>query len=157
MADNQLTFLLPGAPGIAAQLSVQLIGNTGEPVGTPLAVTESGVGGYYRATMAGAAGVYGAVLLYAGDTPIALDAKREFRWDGTEIEPGFTSSDRATLTSADAAARALADGRFVIDYANSTATQYDADGTVRTVFDLVEADGTTPATTAQSAVDRVPQ
>jgi hypothetical protein len=61
------------------------------------------------------------------------------------------------LISADLAARALADGRYVIDYEASTATQYNPDGTQRTVFDLVEADGTTPATTAATAVERVPQ
>jgi hypothetical protein len=76
----------------------------------------------------------------------------------------YTAPDNAgianTLTAAQAAelaATASADGRFVIDYADSTATQYNANGTVRTVFNLRESDGITPATTAQSAVERVPQ
>jgi hypothetical protein len=57
---------------------------------------------------------------------------------------------------ADLAARALADGRYEIDYTASTATQYNPDGTVRTVFDLQDADGN-PATSGQTAVKRVPQ
>jgi hypothetical protein len=69
---------------------------------------------------------------------------------------GFTSGDRNILIAAEAAARAVASGRHKIDYAASTATQYNADGSVRTVFDLVDADGN-PATTGATAVERVPQ
>jgi len=86
MADDKLTFLLFGAFGLAASLTVQLIGETGEPVGAPLAVTESALGGgHYRSTMAGAAGVYAAVVLYDGDTPIPLQGDSAFVWDGTNI------------------------------------------------------------------------
>ena len=140
-------------PGIAADLSVQLQGPNLEPIGTPLAVTETAQGGYYKAQMTGAAGVYSAVLLRDGEIEASIPV---FRWDGTDIEPGFTSADRATLTAADAAARALADGQFVIDYADSTATQMNADGTPRTVFDLLDAEGN-PATSAATSVERVPQ
>jgi hypothetical protein len=52
---------------------------------------------------------------------------------------------------------AIADGRHAINYTAGTATQYNTDGTVRTVFDLFEADGTTPATSASAAVERRPQ
>ena len=69
---------------------------------------------------------------------------------------GFTSGDRNILIAAEAAARAVASGRHKINYAASTATQYNADGSVRTVFDLVDADGD-PATTGASAVERVPR
>jgi hypothetical protein len=69
---------------------------------------------------------------------------------------GFTTTRHNALIAADLAARALADGRYEIDYTLSTATQYDPDGTVRTVFDLQDADGN-PATSGQTAVKRVPQ
>ncbi len=62
-----------------------------------------------------------------------------------------------TAQSCLSAARAVADGRFVADYTNSTATQYNQDGTSRTVFDLLQADGSTAATSAQDAVERRPQ
>jgi hypothetical protein len=60
-----------------------------------------------------------------------------------------------TLITIEGAALALVDGRFMIDYANSTATQYAQDGSTRTVFDLYDRDGNL-ATTAESAVDRRP-
>jgi len=69
---------------------------------------------------------------------------------------GFTASDRNILIAAEAAAKAVASGRHKINYAASTATQYNADGTVRTVFDLVDEDGD-PATSGASAVERVPR
>jgi hypothetical protein len=69
---------------------------------------------------------------------------------------GFTTERNASLVATEAAAKAVADGRHVIDYLNSIATQYEADGSVRTVFDLIDQDGN-PATTAQAAVERVPQ
>jgi hypothetical protein len=49
-------------------------------------------------------------------------------------------------------------GRFKINYDATppTATQYNIDGTVRQVFILRDKDGN-PATSAQTAVDRVPQ
>jgi hypothetical protein len=67
-------------------------------------------------------------------------------------------SSRATQQTAvviQDAALALADGRHKIDYLNSTATQYDLDGEVRTVFVLRDQDGNL-ATSAQTAVERVP-
>jgi hypothetical protein len=69
---------------------------------------------------------------------------------------GFTTTRHNALIAADLAARALADGRYDIDYTLSTATQYNPDGTVRTVFDLEDPDGN-PATSGQTAVKRVPQ
>jgi hypothetical protein len=69
---------------------------------------------------------------------------------------GFTTTRHNALLAAESAARAVADGRHKIDYAASTATQYNADGSVRTVFDLLEANGS-PATSGQNAVERVPQ
>jgi hypothetical protein len=70
---------------------------------------------------------------------------------------GFTTTRHDALIAAESAAKAVADGRHKIDYAVSTATQYNVDGSERTVFDLLEADGATPATTAATAVERVPQ
>ena len=69
---------------------------------------------------------------------------------------GFTTDRHNALIAAEAAARAVASGRHKINYAASTATQYNADGTVRTVFDLVDEDGN-PATTGAVAVERVPR
>jgi hypothetical protein len=69
---------------------------------------------------------------------------------------GFTTDRHNALIAAEAAAKSVASGRHKIDYAASTATQYNADGTVRTVFDLVDADGD-PATSGAVAVERIPQ
>ena len=63
----------------------------------------------------------------------------------------------ASVQSCLSAATAIADGQFVNDYTNSTATQYNTDNTVRTVFNLYQADGVTAATSAQDAVERRPQ
>jgi hypothetical protein len=77
-------------------------------------------------------------------------------WGYNGADRSLSGAQATALISADAAARAVADGRHDIDFANSTTTQYNADGTVRTVFDLEDADGN-PATTAANAVNRVPQ
>ena len=69
---------------------------------------------------------------------------------------GFTTERNTALLDAQAAALAIADGRHVINYTASTATQYNADGTLRTVFDLKDAAGN-PATATSAAVERVPQ
>jgi hypothetical protein len=61
----------------------------------------------------------------------------------------------ASLATTLALAQAFTLGRFKIDYPNSTATQYNVDGTVRKVFSLLDDQGN-PAIDAQSAVDRVP-
>jgi hypothetical protein len=68
---------------------------------------------------------------------------------------GFTSTRHDALISAESAARAVADGRFMIDYANSRETQYSVDGSVRTVFEIYDRDGNL-ATTPEGAVDRRP-
>jgi len=60
------------------------------------------------------------------------------------------------VSSCLSAAEAVTDGRFVENYTASTAIQYDTDGTVRTVFDLLDANGD-PAISAQTAVERRPQ
>jgi hypothetical protein len=60
------------------------------------------------------------------------------------------------IASTLALAQAFTLGRFKIDYPNSTATQYNPDGTVQKVLSLLDNDGN-PASSAQTAVDRVPQ
>jgi DNA uptake protein ComE-like DNA-binding protein len=89
--------------------------------------------------------------------------------DAATIYTYFTTSNRQDEFKSDistintnvlaclSAAEAVADGRHVISYSASTATQYNSDGTVRTVFDLFEANGTTPATEGATAVERRPQ
>lgn len=88
----------------------------------------------------------------------------------TNIPPGltaqqvweYTGGDRS-LSGAQAVnsavtlglVQAFVQGRFRINYANGTATQYNPDGTVLQVFDLRDADGN-DAFSAQTAVDRVP-
>ena len=65
----------------------------------------------------------------------------------------------AVLIAAEAvqsAAEAVADGRHTINYTASTATQYNADGSPRTTFDLLDAAGNS-ATSGQTAVERNPQ
>lgn len=87
------------------------------------------------------------------------DAGGEVRWfanAGAELlgidVVGAVNPDIANTL---ALAQAFTLGRFRIDYPNSTATQYNADGTVRKVFALRDDQGN-PAIDAQSAVDRVP-
>jgi len=63
----------------------------------------------------------------------------------------------SAVGAARAAAEAVADGRHAINYAAGTATQYNADGSARTVFNLLQADGTTAASSASNAVERRPQ
>lgn len=53
-------------------------------------------------------------------------------------------------------AAAITKGAFEIDYPNSTAIQRNPDGTVAQTFTLLDA-GDNPATSAQTAVKRVPQ
>ncbi|MGD1852744.1 MAG: hypothetical protein ACFB2W_00695 [Leptolyngbyaceae cyanobacterium] len=77
----------------------------------------------------------------------------------------LTSIDLSNLaleTTAQAclsAATALADGRYIEQYTNppATGTQYNADGTIRQVFDIFQADGTTTATGPENAAERRPR
>ena len=72
----------------------------------------------------------------------------------------ITVSDLALEATAQAclsAATALADGRYIEAYPDATGTIYDANGNVRTVFDLFQADGTTPATGPENAAERRPR
>jgi hypothetical protein len=87
------------------------------------------------------------------------DAGGEVRWFanagavllGVDVVGAVNPDIASTL----ALAQAFTLGRFKIDYPNSTATQYNPDGTVRKVFTLRDDQGN-PAIDAQSAVDRVP-
>ena len=87
------------------------------------------------------------------------DAGGEVRWFtnagaallGVDVVGAVNPDIASTL----ALAQAFTMGRFRIDYPNSTATQYNVDGTVRKVFSLLDDQGN-PAIDAQSAVDRVP-
>ena len=76
-------------------------------------------------------------------------------WNATLSNYLTAGSTGASLASTLALAQAFTLGRFKIDYPNSTATQYNVDGTVRKVFSLLDDQGN-PAIDAQSAVDRVP-
>lgn len=177
MANELNLDLTPARTGYT--MTVQLLLN-GTLYGSPIAATEP-TPGYYTATMTAPAGDY-AVRFIVDSTTIGTGF---IRWDGTaEILPltipetedaltdaltaypvatlaqvqaaGFTSGRDASLAATEAAAKAVADGRHKIDYLAATATQYDVDGNPRTVFDLLDQDGN-PATTAQAAVERVPQ
>ena len=68
MADFLIFPLGPALTGLTAELRVRLLlPTTGDvdPLAPPLTVAEStAVPGLYRATMAGAAGSYGAVLVF---------------------------------------------------------------------------------------------
>lgn len=99
--------------------------------------------GSYTVTGGNAVPDAGGVVIW-GTTPTECLAS-------ATIEPSVLSED--TLK----AIRALVDGRFKVDYTTSTATQYNADGSIRTVFNLKESDGITPAISPQTAVERIPQ
>jgi hypothetical protein len=99
MPDNQLIFPLgPALTGLTAELRVRLLlPTTGDvdPLAPPLTVTEStAVPGLYRATMAGAAGSYGAVLLrVVGASEVFVASVGTFRWDGAAFVAAATASD----------------------------------------------------------------
>lgn len=96
MPDNQLIFALGSTlSGLTAELRVRLLLPTGDvdALATPIAVTESAaVPGLYRATMAGAAGNYGAVLLRVVDSADVFVASMDsFRWDGNDFVEAATA------------------------------------------------------------------
>lgn len=72
------------------------------------------------------------------------------------IESAFRDTDRTALLSAQSAALAVADGRQRINYLASTFTIYNADGSVRRVFNLRDQDNNA-ASSAATAVERIPQ
>ena len=77
-------------------------------------------------------------------------------WNYTGGDRSLSGTQANSLIASEALIKALVLGGFEIDYENSTATQRNPDGTVRKVFDLQDQDGN-PATTAQTAVKRVPR
>ena len=87
------------------------------------------------------------------------DAGGEVRWfanaGAVPLGIDVVGAVNPDIASTLALAQAFTLGRFRIDYPNSTATQYNVDGTVRKVFSLLDDQGN-PAIDAQSAVDRVP-
>jgi hypothetical protein len=87
------------------------------------------------------------------------DAGGEVRWfanaGAVPLGIDVVGAVNPDIASTLALAQAFTLGRFKIDYPNSTATQYNPDGTVRKVFSLLDDQGN-PAIDAQSAVDRVP-
>jgi hypothetical protein len=87
------------------------------------------------------------------------DAGGEVRWfanaGAVPLGVDVVGAVNPDIASTLALAQAFTMGRFRIDYPNSTATQYNVDGTVRKVFSLLDDQGN-PAIDAQSAVDRVP-
>jgi hypothetical protein len=66
----------------------------------------------------------------------------------------YGAATGAEVGAVEALSAATAIGNHIIDYANSTATQYDAAGNVIAVFDLLDEDGN-PANSASTAVNRV--
>ena len=92
--------------------------------------------------------------LTAGDIPAGLTAQQV--WTYTGGDRSLSGAQAATVATTLATTQAVAKGQFVIDYDASTATQYNTDGTVLQVFDLQDKDGN-PATSAQTAVKRVPR
>jgi hypothetical protein len=88
------------------------------------------------------------------------DAGGEVRWfanaGAVPLGIDVVGAVNPDIASTLALAQAFTLGRFKIDYPNSTATQYNPDGTVQKVFSLLDNDGN-PASSAQTAVDRVPQ
>ena len=87
------------------------------------------------------------------------DAGGEVRWfanaGAVPLGVDVVGAVNPDIASTLALAQAFTLGRFKVDYPNSTATQYNPDGTVRKVFALQDDQGN-PAIDAQSAVDRVP-
>ena len=71
------------------------------------------------------------------------------------LAANYVAPDNSKISDTLSFIEALATGRFKINYPDSTATQYNRDGSVLQVFDLKDGSGN-PATSAQTAVDRVP-
>ena len=148
---------LPAVP--ASQGDVTTVGDAIADLPAPLNSTET--------QTAAAAAIAAANLstLTGGDIasaltafPVATPSDLSVTVDGG-FGPGAAADLAATLAAAQAAqsaSEAVADGRHTINYTASTATQYNADGSPRTTFDLLDAAGN-PATSGQTAVDRNPQ
>ena len=90
--------------------------------------------------------------------PATLNAITGAVWDVLNSDHLAAGTTGASLATTLALVQAFTLGRFKINYDATppTATQYNIDGTVRQVFILRDKDGN-PATSAQTAVDRVPQ
>jgi len=84
MSDDKIVFPLGSDfSGESAELSMRLVAPTGELLAGSISVVEDSDGlGIFRATMAGDAGAYGAVLLYKGE-PISHTPT--FLWNGTTL------------------------------------------------------------------------
>ena len=63
----------------------------------------------------------------------------------------------ATAQACLSASTALADGRYIENYTTATGTQYNADDSIRNVFDIYQVDGTTKATEPGNAAERRPR
>ncbi|MBD1918857.1 MULTISPECIES: hypothetical protein [Cyanophyceae] len=127
--DNQLVFTLGSSlSGLAAELLVRLIGASGdlEPAAPPIAVTESAtLPGLYRATMAGAEGTYGAVLLRGGVFVAGIPA---FDWSGAEFEKPLTAAQTQEAASAAIAAYPVAKPEDVAVTVLPTPVTVEVDG-----------------------------
>jgi hypothetical protein len=71
------------------------------------------------------------------------------------LATNYTAPDNAGIANTLALAQAFTTGRFQINYSQGKAFQYNRNGTLLQEFNLFDANGN-PATSAQTAVDRVP-
>lgn len=94
-----------------------------------------------------------ASILTVGDIPAGLTAAQV--WSYTGGDRALSGPQAVNLAATLGIVQAFAQGKFEINYANSTATQYNPDNTVLQVFELQDNQGNL-ATTAQTAVVRVP-
>jgi len=95
-----------------------------------------------------------ASTLTVGDIPAGLTAAQV--WSYTGGDRSLSGAQAASSAATEALIRALVLGGFEIDYANSVAIQRNPDGTERVRFNLRD-NNNVPATSAQTAVKRVPQ
>lgn len=157
--DNQLVFAVGSSlSGLAAELSVSLVGADGDvnPAVTPLSVTESGtVPGLYRATMAGTAGTYGALLLRDDEFVASIPT---FRWSGTEFLQALTALETQAAATAAITAWPVAKPADVAVTVNGGFLTDDREAAVATldrVAKLAKRQGLEPGVSA-TVLDPVP-
>jgi hypothetical protein len=100
--------------------------------------------------------IKGATFNGLTDSLEAIRDRGDTSWVTATIPTSDISAILTAVNAAKEAAEAVADGREIIDYDASTFTVYNTDGNIRTVFDLRDKNGNS-ATTAQNAIERVPQ
>ena len=100
--------------------------------------------------------ISGALTSFAGLPPVTVGGYALGQSPSEQVDLS-TLALETTAQACLGAATALADGRYIEEYTTATGTQYNADGSVRTVFDIYQENGITRATEPANAAERRPR